>query len=202
MRRQIFCWDVDGVLIKYDPDDPANDWRKVLLAGRLLDQWEAFQRSGAWRTCLRDCHTNTIAALAGFLAGHGGDPRQAAYMVNVWLSGNTESNPRSLALLKQIRNCGYESVIISNQEGLRAAWLDRWLAGNGLRDIPRFISCRIGAIKPDPVFFHAIQVTMGCDASRLYLFDDKQENVEAALFAGWSGQLVRPGIPVISPLAA
>ena len=160
-KKQIFCWDVDGVLIQHDPYAPENDWRKELMAYGLLDQWEGFQKSQAWFACLQDCHIDTVSALAGYLGEHGGKPDNAARMVRIWLSGNVESDPVALDLLKQIRAFGYESVIISNQEGLRAAWLDDWLAENGLKDIHRFISCRIGAIKPNPDFFHAIQVAMG-----------------------------------------
>lgn len=200
-KNQIFCWDVDGVLIKYDPRHPEKDWRKALIDENLLEQWECFQRSPQWHVCLRDCHADTVSMLRDFLETRGWDGSRAGFMVESWLTGNTETNREALTLLKTIRAMGYPTVIISNQDGLRAAWLDRWLADHGLKDVHRFISCRIGAEKPNPAFFQAIQVTMGCAPSQLYLFDDKEENVVAALSKGWSGQIVRPDMAPISPLS-
>lgn len=198
--QTIFCWDVDGVLIKYDPHDPYKDWRNRLLEENLLSHWEAFQSSPEWLACLRDCYLNTVEVLKNFLLAHGHDGDKASQIINIWLESNIVPNEETLSLLKNMRANGYRNIIISNQEGLRTRWLDRWLAQSDLGDIPRFVSCRIGEIKPDPAFYQAIQLVLSCAPQQLYLFDDKRENVESALHEGWGAQIVKPGSRFTSPL--
>lgn len=52
----------------------------------------------------------------------------------------------------------------------------------------RFISARMGVMKPDAAIYAAVEDTLG-EAESLLFVDDKQENIDAALARGWRGHL-------------
>jgi HAD superfamily hydrolase (TIGR01509 family) len=48
-----------------------------------------------------------------------------------------------------------------------------------------FYSARLGVMKPDPAFFAKVEAALGLHGEELLLIDDRRENTEAALKAGW-----------------
>jgi len=198
-KDRVYCWDVDGVLIKFDAQNPANDWRKTLVDENLLQTWEEFQKSPAWRHCLCDANADTLFWLEDFLEKTGADKRQAKMMVRTWLTGNITPDLKTLEILKDLRNQGYQCAIASNQDGLRAKRLEEWLDSMGLQDVPRFFSCRMGIAKPDKRFYQKIQDSLAREPGDFYLIDDSEEYIQAALTEGWHGQLVRPGFSPVLP---
>jgi len=198
-QRQIFCWDVDGVLIRYDRFNPENDWRRKLVDSDLLEVWNDFQQSLLWNKCLCDHRVDTVEQLKIFLFERNLDIHKAKVIVDTWLTGNIKVNPAALDLLRDLHNQGYQCVIASNQDGLRARWIESWLDEMGLQKVQRFFSCYIGAAKPDKRFYLKIQKILRRDPDDFYLFDDMEEDIEAALSEGWRGQLVRPGFSPVLP---
>ncbi len=47
-----------------------------------------------------------------------------------------------------------------------------------------FLSDEIGAMKPDAAFYNHVVTALGVPAHRIFFFDDKQENIEAARVVG------------------
>lgn len=199
VNNRVFCWDVDGVLIKYDPVNPSNDWRRALVEKGLWEAWEIFQDSAAWNDCLRSPEAQTIPRLKEYLVTRKLNPDYAEFMVRTWLTGNIDPDMQAIAMLKDMIRRGCNCVIVSNQDALRAAFLDQWLDSIGLEDVPRYFSCRMGVAKPDRGFYKKVQEIISCDPGDLFLFDDRKEYVEAALHEGWQGQLVRPGASPVPP---
>lgn len=198
-KNRVYCWDVDGVLIRYDPFQPANDWRKKLIDDGLLDVWEAFQDSPLWLQCLCDPEDHTLPRLREYLRHNNLNPESAEAMVKTWLGNNIEPDMGAFALLKDLDRQGYQCVIASNQDALRAQRLNKWLDDMGLQDVIRFFSCQIGLAKPDRRFYLAIQEALGKGPGDLYLFDDRVDYIEAAMSEGWQGQLVRPDLSPVPP---
>ena len=198
-KDRVYCWDVDGVLIRYDPLEPANDWRKTLIRDGFLEVWEAFQDSPLWLQCLCDPEDHTLARLREYLRMNNLDPANAEAMVKVWLEDNIEPDMTAFALLQDLSRQGYQCVIASNQDALRAQRLNKWLDDMGLNDVMRFFSCRMGLAKPDRRYYQAIQQALGKTPGDLYLFDDRQDYIEAAVNEGWQGQLVRPDLSPVPP---
>lgn len=195
-KPKILVWDIDGVLIWHHPNDPTKDWRRTMIRENLLEPWEWFQRSDAYRACLRDDRLDPRAALEKFL---GRDSASAARMIDIWLTGNRVPATKGIQHLKMLRDMGYECAIASNQDGLRAQWIDQWLESQGLGDIPAFVSCRIGAAKPEPRFFELVQNALRQRPGDLLLFDDLPVNLEAAQGCGWNVFQVRLETPEAWP---
>lgn len=49
----------------------------------------------------------------------------------------------------------------------------------------RFISARVGMIKPDPAFYALLEEQSGFDPATLFFIDDRAENIAAASARGW-----------------
>lgn len=52
----------------------------------------------------------------------------------------------------------------------------------------RFISARMGVIKPDPAIYAAVEDALGGPDGLLFV-DDRPENIDAAIARGWQGHL-------------
>lgn len=194
-----YVFDVDGVLIWHHPSDPTKDWRNGLVEKGWLSQWEGFQLSNEWRACVSGQDSDTRSSLVRYLSRTGGEVEAADDMIHIWLNGNGTPNEEAVNYLKSLRAQGKNCAIGSNQDSLRADWLDRWLEDQGIGDIPRFVSARMGCAKPDPAFFQRIGRQLGVPGERLFLFDDMEANVKSALAEGWQGLQVTIGKPTAWP---
>jgi putative hydrolase of the HAD superfamily len=187
-------WDVDGVLIWHDPADPSRDWRAGFAGNGPLALWEEFQQSSHWQTCLTDADADVYDAWAAYTEQRApGAPRDAlSAVIDTWLDCNIAVNPPALAALLQLHRSGCRCAIASNQDARRGQRIVSWLAARGLEDVPLFLSCDIGAAKPDPQFFRRVQTRLPTE-DRPILLDDGPANVRAARGAGWRAYHVVPG---------
>ncbi len=188
-----YVFDVDGVLIWYHPSDPTRDWRNALVERGWLTQWEGFQLSQEWKSCVCGAEKDTHASLRQYLNRTGNDARNADEMIDIWLTSNATPNEEALSYLHELRRQGQRVAIGSNQDSLRAEWLDTWLNEQGLGDIPRFVSARMGCAKPDPAFFQRIGQNLNLPGRQLFLFDDVAANINSAQGEGWQGLQVKIG---------
>ena len=53
----------------------------------------------------------------------------------------------------------------------------------------RFISARLGVMKPDPKIYEILETETGHPPASLLFIDDRTENIEAAIARGWQGHL-------------
>lgn len=99
----------------------------------------------------------------------------------------SELRPTARRLLRDCRAAGVTVAILSNSPHAMQTVADRapWR-----RDIDHlFISATLGVVKPDPAIHALVADELGLPGSALAFIDDKQENVAAALAAGWHAHL-------------
>lgn len=190
--QKTLVWDVDGVLIWHHPNDPAQDWRHHFAGALDLELWESFQRTALWRQCLRNPLADTRALFHQYCLDQDADHSKGHFMdpdriIDVWLEGNNAPAEEALRKLKDLRSNGFKCVIGSNQDGLRTPYIKEWLLAQDIGDIPCFISCEIGAAKPDSDFYACIASNLDVEPRNLIMIDDTFNNVEGAQKAGWSG---------------
>jgi len=109
-------------------------------------------------------------------------------MLAYWFAKDAELDEELLSDLKGYRARGLSLHLATVQEHRRADHL--W---NGLNFKARFDglhhSAAVGAAKPDPAYYAAVQERVGLAAADLLLVDDSTRNVEAAREAGWQARL-------------
>lgn len=184
---KILLWDVDGVLISFNKDDPSRDWRRPLIESGSLDFWEGFQTSVFWEQCLRDKNIDVRDAFHKHLSNCGTvyKDSQVDEIISIWINYNTEINDDALHTLRTISGSGIPCALATNQDGLRALWLRQWVQDNGLNNIGIYISSEIGVAKPEPGFFEKIMASTPPETSRYIFLDDNIGHIEASRKLGW-----------------
>jgi len=190
MTRAIL-FDVDGVLVhsRFHPDvERRRFWDEHLLADLGVDR-ERFQ--GLFKSDFMEVVTgrrSLVDALDAFLPtiGYAGSTMR---FVEYWLERDTHVN---YALVDQItrlrRSADVRVFLATNQEHLRAAYLWRELRlGHVFDDM--LYAARLGAAKPDPVFFEKADGYLTECNDQPLLFDDSTKVVEAAREFGWDAAL-------------
>jgi HAD superfamily hydrolase (TIGR01509 family) len=191
--QKTYVWDIDGVLIRHHPSDPMLDWRSLLAKKKWLGIWESFQASELWADCLVDHAMNVQEQLACFMRQRGENVQEAGQIIGIWLQNNVEVNQPAYQCLLDMRARGYPCAIASNQDVRRAGFLTSWFSKGGLSNIPYFISCDMRLVKPDRRFFRKIENALGADSRNPVLLDDRLENINAAMEAGWQAHHITPG---------
>jgi putative hydrolase of the HAD superfamily len=109
-------------------------------------------------------------------------------LADYWFARDALLDEALLADLAALRATGLPIHLATVQEHERARYLWETL---GFRD--RFdalhYAADLGAAKPDPAFYAAIEARTGLAGADLLLLDDRLANVEAARIAGWKGAL-------------
>jgi len=107
--------------------------------------------------------------------------------MSYWPSGFQQENQITQEVVdcaRTLRGRGHRCVLGTNQEKYRAAYLwDHMKLSERFDGI--FPSCDLGAAKPLPEYFAAIQKRLGKPASCFLLIDDTEKNVIAAQAVGW-----------------
>ncbi|WP_052732060.1 HAD family hydrolase [Devosia geojensis] len=190
MTRAIL-FDVDGVLVhsRFHPDAKRRRlWDEHLLSDLGVDpaRLQAFFRT-EFMPVITGQHS-LVDALDTFLptVGYTGSTLR---FIEYWLERDTHVN---YALIEEVtrlhRSADVRVFVATNQEHLRAAYLWRELRlGHVFDDM--LYAARLGAAKPDPLFYErAARHLTACDGPPL-LFDDSREVVEAARAFGWDAAL-------------
>lgn len=181
----MIVWDVDGVLIWHHPANPALDWRAGIASKAMVDLWEDFQNTALWQLCLTDPSQDVYTAWNHYLDQANQHTKEAAEIVNVWMTRNTEFNRPALNCLKEFHDNDIPCAIASNQDSKRAALVIDLLRKEGVEDLPIFISSQMGVAKPDPIFFERIEQALQQSARDISFLEDNAENIAAARARGW-----------------
>ena len=154
-----------------DPTEPHEAFKPVFWEHRRAYDRGDLSASEYW--------TATLGRRPG--GGHLG--RLVAADQAIWL----HPNPDSLRAAARAAGRGYQLAILSNAPVEVAARIDRlpWLAGFG----PRFFSCHLNLIKPEPDIYRAALDGLGAAPDEVVFFDDRPANVEAALQLGIDARL-------------
>lgn len=109
--------------------------------------------------------------------------------VQEWYDYENKVDEQLVGYIQKLRAQGMQCFVATNQEKKRLQYmLDIMRFGEYFDGV--FVSCQLGAMKPDPVFFQRILDQLGVtDASTLLLWDDVEENVIAARAFGVRAEL-------------
>lgn len=182
MKLSGVIFDADGVLQHAGPFG-TEDW--VWSAQRHRDFVTGFYSAAAPET-LADADAFTAAC--GRALAQAGWPHDAASYLERWAEGAVIPDPAMLEDVRRLRAAGVACYLGSNQDAFWAAHLETTLGYGALLD-GLFISCRLGAAKPQAAFFEAMLAQIPYPREELIFFDDKAANVEAALACGLEARL-------------
>jgi len=174
--------DVDGVVVLPRPGGWAANLERDLGLSVATLQARFFkphwQDVSLGRAALHDRLGPVLAEIAPHLTSQ--------HLASYWFAHDAQLNAPLLAELRELRARGVQVHLATVQEHERAAYLWDTL---GLRD--RFdalhYAADLGAAKPDPAFYCAIEARTGFAPAGLALLDDAPRNVEAAIECGWRG---------------
>ena len=95
-------------------------------------------------------------------------------------------NPESIKVVHALRKSGVPAYLATNQHEYRAQYMSENLGYANVFD-GEFYSCRLGAMKPDPNYFHAILKSLPFAPEELLFIDDRKRNVATAKSVGIHG---------------
>ena len=182
MKLSGVIFDADGVLQHAGPFG-TQDW--IWTAQQHRDFVTGFYRTAAPET-LADA--DAFAAACGQALAQAGWPQDPASYLARWAQGHVLPDPAMLEDVARLRAAGVACYLGSNQDAFWAAHLETTLGYGDLLD-GLFISCRLGAAKPQAAFFETMLAQIPCPREELIFFDDKAANVEAALACGLEARL-------------
>jgi putative hydrolase of the HAD superfamily len=189
MTRAVL-FDVDGVILDGYHTRPAGlkRWDQFLAADLGIDP-DRFQQAFirplyipfvlTRRKSLANALEEALPAL-----GYRGSPMD---IIGAWMARDTNLNTPLLDAIKRLRQTGAAlPYLATNQEDVRASNLWSHL---GLRNVfvDIFYSARLGAAKPDPAFFAAVDTHLGPQSQPPLFFDDYETIAAAATAHGWEG---------------
>lgn len=163
-------------------------WDQFLAADLGIDP-EAFEQQFIRPIYVPEVQTGRktlVKALEEALPGLGYNG-SAMNVLSAWMDRKTVVDKGLIALIEALRaNGSARAFIASNQEDVRAYHLwDRLGLKRHFDDM--FYSARLGAAKPDPAFFAAVDRHLGPQAEPPLFFDDYETIAAAATAHGWEG---------------
>jgi putative hydrolase of the HAD superfamily len=178
--------DVDGVIVNGRPSD-GRRWDAELLADLGLNaavlekaffepHWE---RIVTGEVAMRECLTNILAEIAPNVT--------AETLISYWFYNDSRLNRSLLQELTQARAKGLRIYLTTNQEHERVSYLTETLGLSGYIDGCQY-SAAVGHRKPGLEFFRTVASRVAIQPDELLLVDDAEENVRAAIVAGWRAE--------------
>ena len=109
-------------------------------------------------------------------------PENWRSLVTEWMQELVAARPEMYAYVEKLRQAGYRVALFSNV----SEWQSLALGVAGLYDpfSPRLYSWEIGARKPQRDAYEILLSRLGVEAEQCIFFDDRAENVAAALDCG------------------
>jgi putative hydrolase of the HAD superfamily len=173
-----FVFDADGVLCVGERFDLALEKRHGIPRARLAPFF-----SGPFSECVLG-----RADLKEMLAPHlseWGWSRSVEELLGFWFQCEHVVSADVLACVRALRKKGHLCALATNQEKHRASYMRREMRLAEEFD-HIFVSCELGAAKPERVFFDRVKDQLTTAAAEICLLDDSERNVIGARAAGWS----------------
>ncbi len=192
LSGKVLCLDVDGVVVTGRPDT-GERWDSRLDADLGLAPTTLQERFFAphWADIVRgraDIRPVLEAALRG-------TPVRASDLLDYWHAQDSGLDLAVLDDVARLRAAGWQVWLATNQDALRMGFLmDRLGLGTHVDGV--FCSAKIGAAKPEPAFFMAIETELQQPPEALTLVDDSPANTAAARARGWHGVDWPSGAPL------
>lgn len=182
MPIKAICFDADGVVVN----------PQLLYAKRLDKEYGITREITAdfFGGPFNDCLTGTaqlMDELPPFLIKWGW-PHTPEKFLRDWMHTDHVIDQRIVDAVQQLRAQGFVCCLTTNQERNRAAYMRTHMGFAEIFD-HLFISCEIGAQKPQPAYYQHIQSTLGLKSEDILFFDDGLKNVKAAYQYGWHAEV-------------
>ncbi|MDQ6615033.1 MAG: HAD family phosphatase [Actinomycetota bacterium] len=169
--------DYGGVLSRDQPDAD----RAALVQRSGLEEAEF------WRAYWRHRPAYDRADLSGpeywtRVVGVPPPSSQLTALVRIDVASWSHPNEDVVAAAHRAGTRGFHLALLSNAPVEVARGIERlpWLAAFQ----PRFFSCDLGAIKPEPAIYRSVIDALGGNPAELVFFDDRDDNVVAAAELG------------------
>ncbi len=183
MPIKVLMVDVDGVVVvQPEPEGWAANLERDLGVSKAKVQ-EAFfaphfDEIVTGRAALRDRLAPVLAQIAPGVT--------CDDFIAYWFGNDAHLDLGLLDQIDALRAKGLRAELATVQEHERAAYL--WTT-IGLKDHFDAIhyAAELGASKPSPAFFHAIEARSGYGGRDIFFIDDKVANIDAARALGWHG---------------
>jgi putative hydrolase of the HAD superfamily len=173
-----FVFDADGVLCVGERFDTALEKQHRIPRARLAPFF-----AGPFAECVLG-RRDLKEALELHIAEWGWRSSVEELMA-FWFQREHVVCAEALACVRALRKRGHVCALGTNQEKHRAAYM-RHEMGLAEEFDHIFVSCELGAAKPDGAFFGRVAEHLGSPASEICLIDDSERNVIGAKQAGWS----------------
>lgn len=189
MKPSVLMVDVDGVVVRHpDPsgwsariEEDLGIPRAALQAAFFQQHWDDIIHG---RAALRDRLASVLAEIA---------PRVGCdQFIRYWFEGDAHLDHDLLDQLAKVRAAGIPLHLATVQEHERAAYLWDDLGLSQYFDDLHY-AARLGAAKPSPDFYAAVEQRTGLPPTAIAFIDDSPRNVEAARARGWTAALWTPG---------
>lgn len=185
MSQKILMVDVDGVIVhpvhqggwaaQIEADLGVS--RSALDEGLFRPNWNAIVMGQADLQVVLDDVLHDIAPHLN-----------AGVLMDYWFRNDARLDEVLLADLAALRARGIALHLATVQEHHRARYLWNTLGLHARFDAMHY-AADLGAAKPDLAFFRAVESRTGRPSQDHFLLDDRQNNVDGALAAGWSAAL-------------
>lgn len=176
-------FDIGNVLVEWNPQRVFD---RLIGRGRREALFAAVDLEGMNREV--DLGRPMEAAVEALAARHPEHAAEIRLWSAHWLEMVSPAIDGSVALLMALRRAGVPVCALSNFGDDTFARAER--AYPFLRAFDaRFISGRLGVMKPDPRIYALLERDTGHAPERILFIDDRPENIAAAEARGWRGHL-------------
>lgn len=178
----LVVWDFDGVLNRNLPQE-TYAWISSLATDRGYDP-VSFEETvfGSGRFTEIMCgRRDLLDVVAEWLGNEGSEEEPDQFLLH-WFEHEATPDPEAGQWLDR---CPHRKVIGTNNEPRRAGYIAGAM-GFGARVERVFSSGHIGATKPDPAFYRAIEDWAGLPGGRILLIDDNGKYIAGARSRGWN----------------
>ncbi|MXO65768.1 HAD-IA family hydrolase [Altericroceibacterium endophyticum] len=191
-EKRTILFDVDGVLIHgwHAKEEKRRRWDENLQTDLGIDpaEFTATFFPDIFPNQVLTGRISLISALEIWLSERSYDVSPMA-LISYWFAQDAVVNREMLPILEALSEHGAVRLCLAtNQEHLRAAHLWQQVGFSSYFD-DMFHAARLGAIKPDPAFFHAVDKRLGRQITPPLLFDDNEDVIAAAGRHGWEAIL-------------
>jgi HAD superfamily hydrolase (TIGR01509 family) len=189
---RLICFDLGGVVIRI-----CRSWAEGCRAAGVHHDpvVESPEYAPSLALCCRAHHKGEMDAetfasdVAALLPGVY-DAQQILAIHRAWL---LEEYDGVADLVDAIHVAGVETAVLSNTNDAHWPRLKEYPAVQKIKRL--FASHLLGAVKPDPEAFRAVERCSGRAADQILFFDDAAVNVDAARSLGWRAARIDPSRP-------
>lgn len=171
--------DADGVL-QHRPggwENPFEEWLGIRASDFLAEMFEAE------KPAIRG-ERDAVEVLAEVLERYGVTASPERVFASVWY--RIEPVPRSLDLVRRLRDAGFGVHLGTNQSLRRATYMRQTFGYDDLFDVSCY-SAELRLAKPDPAYFRKAAELIGSPTGEILFVDDVEPNVEGARETGMAG---------------